>query len=116
MFSCSPSCMGRMKLSSHQPPAGPRLMILIALLLPIAMASALPASVTFAIPSFFLNGLLYGQTESVVTLMLGIAFTCGAILAWKTRSYAFSIPVLGISFLATFAPFIALAWASSAWA
>lgn len=107
---------GRMKLPLHPPPTGPRVMILLALLLPIAMAWALPAAVTFAIPSFFLNGLLYGQTESVVTLMLGIAFASGAVLAWNTRSYAFSIPVLGISFLATFAPFIALAWVSSAWA
>ena len=91
-------------------------MILLALLLPLAMALALPRSVAIAIPYFFLKGLSYGQTESVVTLMLAIACAAFAIIAWKSRSYALSVPLLGLSFLTTFAPFIALAWISSGWA
>jgi hypothetical protein len=77
---------------------------------------ALPRPMVLAIPYFFLKGLSYGQTESVVTLMLGIACTACAIIAWKSRSYALSLPLLGISFLATLAPFIALAWIASGWA
>lgn len=95
---------------------GPRMVILLALLLPFAMALALPPAVTIAIPCFFLKGLSYGQTESIVALMLGIACIACTILAWKSRSYALSVPLLGLSFLTTFAPFIALAWVASDWA
>lgn len=102
--------------SQHRSPFGPRLLVVLALLLPVAMALALPGSVATAIPYYFLKGLTYGQTESMVALMLGIASVACAVLAWKSRSYPFGILLLAISFLATLVPFIAIAWVAPDWA
>ena len=90
--------------------------MLLALLLPLTMGLVLPRAVTLAIPYYFLKGLQYGQPESTVTLMLGIACIACAILAWKSRSYTLGILLLVVSFLATFLPFIAIAWVAPGWA
>lgn len=91
-------------------------MVVLALLLPVAMAMALPGSVAVAIPYYFAKGLRYGEPESMVALMLGIACIAFTILAWKSRSYVLSILLLTISFLSTLVPFIAIAWVAPAWA
>ena len=107
---------GRMNLPPHRAPIGPRLVVLLALLVPFATATALPRSIAIAIPHYFLKGLAYGQTESIVALMLGIASVACAILAWKSRSYPFGILLFAVSFLATLIPFIAIAWVAPDWA